>query len=365
VHPALDPCVVSASYDGTPFADTDPNFDVFALSNGVSGAAAVLWSVVPAFGGPADLSAELGHTFSITIQTSYVPRVIDGFGTSMTDTRSGPSAGKYTVTITGQPVEVSNQDDCTFPPAGPTCSLVPAKPSQAVFQGEISNYNYASYSGPSYPAGFVQSFYGMDMWTNIAETALPPSLIQSGDVNELVISLADHHFEHDGTTLVHGDFYLRIPETFLSTYWGINDPNTLATDGLAASIGAGGGTLTVTVEPGNTGVQVNITGLTFSRRSLMVKLGVVTPRAPTNVKGIRVSRTTGWVTFTRSRPRGQRVNGYKLSCRATNGKIVTAKSTRSPLVTRTLVSGQAYGCRVRGHSRAGYGPASKKFFIRR
>lgn len=201
---------------------------------------------------------------------------------------------------------------------------------------------------------------------NIAETALPPSLIQSGDVNELVISLADHHFEHDGTTLVKGEYYLRIPAAFLATYWGINDPTTLATTGLNASIGAGGGTLTVTVEPGNAAVDVYISGMTFSRRKLLVKLGVVTPRAPRNVRGIRLTSTTGRVTFTKSRPRGQRVNGYKLSCNATNGTTVTWKSgTRhSPFPVHALVPGQAYSCTLRAHSKAGYGPASKKFSIR-
>jgi hypothetical protein len=366
-HPSLDPCVVSASYDGTAFNDSDPNYDVFALSSGVSGAAEVLWSVVPAFGGPADLSAELGHTFSITIQTSFVPRVIDGFGTAMTYTRScggcAASGGKWLVTITGQPVEVSNQDDCTFPPAGPTCSTVPAKPSQAIFQGEISNYNYASYSGPSYPAGFVKSFYGMDMWTNIAETALPPSLIQSGDQNELAISLADHHFEHDGTTLVHGDFYLRIPATFLATYWGINDPSTLATDGLNASVGAGGGTLSVTVEPGNTGVRVKITGMTFSRRKLMIKLGHVTPRAPTHVKARRLGSSSAKVTFHAAKPRGQKVKGYQLSCRPSRGgPAVTARSTRSPLTISKLAAGP-YSCTLRARSKAGYGTVSRRFSI--
>ena len=115
---------------------------------------------------------------------------------------------------------------------------------------------------------------------------------------------------------MHGDFYLRIPAAFLSTYWGINDPSTLSTDGLNASIGAGGGTLAVTVEPGNAAVDVQISGMTFSRRHLKIKLGVVTPRAPKNVKARRVSGTTGKVTFTKSRPRGQKVIGYKLSCKA-------------------------------------------------
>ncbi len=363
-NPGLDPCIVSATFNGSPLPASDPNYDVWAIPDTVAGASEVLWSVQPTFGGPGDLSAALGKDFSITISTSVVPRVIDGFGASMSYTRSGPSAGKYTVTITGQPVEVTDQDGCTFPPGGPTCSSVAPGPSQAILQGEIDDYNYTNYSDPSYPAGFVQSFDGMDMWTNIAETGLPPNIIQSGGQNELQIDLADHHFEQDGTTVVHGDFYLRIPETFLATYWGINDPNTLATDGLNASVGAGGGTLAVTVEPANAGVQVKITGLTFSRRKLLVKLGRVTPRAPTHVKARRTTGTTARLTFGVARPRGQKVIGYSAHCRALN-KLhrLRVVGKRSPATIEDLAPGVAYACTLQGRSRAGYGAASKQFSI--
>ncbi len=99
---------------------------------------------------------------------------------------------------------------------------------------------------------------------------------------------------------------------------GSTIPTRSHSDGLNASVGAGGGTLSVTVEPGNTGVQVKITGLTFSRRKLKIKLGHVTPRAPTHVKASRVSGTTARVTFGAARPRGQKVKGYSASCRAPN-----------------------------------------------
>ncbi len=310
-HPALKTCIVSASYDGTAFTGTDPNFDVFAIPTTVSGAKTVLWNVEPV-PPTQDLSAELGHTFSLTIKTNIKPREMDGFGAAMTYDRSGPTSGEYTVTLTGQPVSVTTQDGCSFPPGGPTCTSVAPGPSSAIFQGEISDYNFRSYSGPSYPAGFVDSFDGMEMWTNIAETGLPPNLMVVDGQNELELDLADHHFLNDGTTLVHGDFYLRIPAAFLATYWGINDPATLATDGLNASIGAGGGTLSVTVEPGNTGVQVKIGHMTFSRRKLKIKLGHVTPHAPTHVKASTAQQHVGEGDVPRgeaARPEGQGLSG--------------------------------------------------------
>ncbi len=360
--PGAGTCVVSATYDGSPLSYSSPAYAVWATFYPVPGAGAdtVQWSIQPK--SASDLSAALGHTFSITIRTNVVPRAIDGFGTSMSYTRSGPSSGKYTVTITGQPVEVQTQNGCTYPPGGPTCSSVSPGPSQAILQGEIDDYNYTNYSDPSYPPGLVDSFNGMDMWTNIAETGLPPTINQSSGQNELQIELADHHFEHDATTVVHGDFSLRIPAAFLATMWGINDLSTLATDGLNASIGAGGGTLTVTVEPGNTGVQVQISGLTFSRRKLKIALGHVTPRAPIHVKATRTSGTTARLTFGAARPRGQKVTGYAASCGAHTKVTVVGK--HSPAIVKGLTRGVAYTCTLRGRSRAGKGAASKRFAIR-
>lgn len=363
-HPALKTCVVSVTLDGSPIDASDSDLDVFAITAAVSGAKKVLWAVQPSASGPDDLSAQLGHTFVVTIKTNVVPRVLDGFGTAESYARSGPDgSGEYTVTITGEPVDVTDQDSCSFPPGGPTCTKVSGKPSTAIFQGEIDDTNYTSYrDGHAYPDGFVDSFYGMDMWTNIAETGLPPNLIQSADGNELELDLADHHFEHDGTTLVKGEYYLRIPASFLKVFWGIDDPSTLSTGGLAASIGSGGGTLTVTVEPGNTGVQVKIDNLTFSRRQLKIKLGHVTPRAPTHVKAARHG-SSAKVTFTASKPRGQKVRGYAASCKPSGGgTAVTAKSRRSPLALTGLAA-MPYSCRLHARSRAGYGPWSRRFAL--
>jgi len=361
--PGSNPCIVSATFDGSALTSSDATYAVWAIANSADGTSQqVLWSIQPKIA--SDLSAALGHTFSITIKTSVVPRVIDGFGGSMSYTRSGPSSGKYQVTITGQPVEVTDNNDCSYPSGGPTCPSV-APGSNAILQGEIDDYNYANYSDPNYPAGLVDSFNGMDMWTNITETGLPPTISTVSGQNELQIDLADHHFLHDGVTVVHGDFYLRIPETFLSTLWGINDPATLATDGLNASIGAGGGTLVVTVEPGNAGVQVRITGLTFSRRKLKIKLGVVTPRAPTHIGVIRLSSSSARVKFKAAKPRGQKVTGYQVSCRPSVGDptpAATAKSKRSPVTVKKLAA-EAYRCTVRARSKAGYGPRSRVFTI--
>lgn len=362
-NPGAKTCIVSATYDGSALSYSSPDYAVWASFYPIpkDTSDTVQWSVQPKTA--SDLSAALGHTFSITIKTNVIPRAIDAFGDSLTYTRSGPTAGEYHVTITGQPVSITDQTGCTFPPGGPTCTPVASGPSSVVLQGEIGDYNAKIYADPGYPAGLVDSFYGMDMYTNITETGLPPTIDQSNGQNELQIQLADHHFLQDGTTVVHGNFYLRLPATFLSTMWGINDLSTLATDGLNASIGAGGGTLSVTVEPGNTGVQVQISNLTFSRRKLRITLGHVTPRAPTHVAAKRIGGSSAKVTFHAAKPRGQKVTGYQVRCTpGYHAGIVTAKSKHSPL-TITGLGAQAYNCTLRARSKAGYGRRSRGFSI--
>jgi len=170
-HPGLDPCVVSASLDGAPLTPGDPNYDVSAIPDTANGAHQVQWSIQPV--PPAtDLSAALGHTFSITIDTTVVPRAIYGFGGSMVYTRAALGGGNYQVTITGQPVSVTDQGGCIYPPGGPSCSSAAPGPSTVVLDGAIDDYNYNNYS--SYPPSAIDSFYGMDMYTNIAATGQPP-----------------------------------------------------------------------------------------------------------------------------------------------------------------------------------------------
>jgi hypothetical protein len=360
-HPTLDPCVVSASLDGATITPSDPNYDVWAIPSSAGGANTVQWSIQPV--SAMDLSAALGHTFSITIDTTVTPRAIYGFGGSMVYTRTPMGGSEYQVTVTGQPVSVTDQDGCTFPAGGPTCSPVAPGPSSVVFEGAIDNYRYHTYLG--YPLSVIDSFYGMDMYTNIAETGQPPTIIPPSTPNgpaELEIQMADHHFLSDGVTVVQGNFWMRIPAAFLAAFYGINDPSTLATDGLAASIGAG--TVSVTVEPGGAAADVNITGVTFSPRKLMIRLGIVTPRRPTDIRTHRLSSTRARVSFRRSRPRGQRVTSYALSCRAIGGRQkLTIDGGRSPLVLHGLTARKAYRCTLRGHSRAGYGPRSRRFRI--
>lgn len=365
VHPTLNTCVVSASLDGTPIDANDPNYDVFALRLNTGGAKTVQWTIQPT--GPGDLSAEVGQTFSLTIDTNVVPREMDGFGAGVTYTRTNLGSGKWEVVITGQPVSVTDQNGCTFPSTGPVCTPVAPGPSKVYFQGEIDDYNYTAYTtDPSLPGGFVDSFWGMDMYTNVAETSLPPSLIEVNGVPELQIELTDHHYEHDGTTLVRGNFYLRMPAQFLNAYWGIDDPSTLASTGLAASVGAGGGTLSVTVEPGNTGVQVQISNLTFSRRNLKIRLGLVTPHAPTNVHATRLTGTTARATFVNAKPRGQRVTGYGAFCHtATKSYRFKTIGRHSPVTIEGLTPHVAYTCTLRARSRAGWGNRSKAFSIHR
>lgn len=349
-HPGLDPCVVSASVDGSPIAADDPTYDVSAVPISASGAKSVQWSVQGA-GGP----LPLGHTYSLSIDTTVVPRVIDGAGAAMQDTRTELAGNRYEVTITGQPVEVTDQEGCVFPAGGPSCSEVAPGPSTPTFSGEIDDFNSTVYtSDPLLPSNAVDSFYGMDMYTNITETGLPPTVINKPSGLELQIQLADHHFQEDGTTLVQGNFFVHIPAAFLNAIFGINDPSSIQTDSLDASIGAG--TLTV-VDHANGDVDVTVTGATFSPRTLDIQAGVITPARPGKLKVRRLAKTAR-IAFAAAQPRGQIVTGYSGNCYARNGDIRLAfNGHRSPLTVRHLRPGLRYRCYVAGHSKAGPGDA--------
>lgn len=356
-NPDLDTCVVSASIDGNPITADNPDFDVWATPAPVGSFKSVQFAVAhtPNEG---DLSPEIGDTFDLKIRTNVVPREINTHGESMTYTRTSLGGGMYEVEISGNPVSVTPPDGCWNTTAGSPCTEVAPWPSSVILEGEIIDDDY---SEAGLPPGFVDSLYGMDVYTNITSVNLPPWFLVIDRKWEIQVELADHHFLHDGMTLVHGTFSIRLPATFLKTYWGIDRPATLAPDGLRASVGAGPVTIAIGVEPGGTGAQVKVSGLTFSRRKLRIRLAHVTPSAPTHINVTRLSATTARVAFRGAQPRGQRVRGYTAFCFGAGRLKVVGR--QSPLTIEGLTPRNDDECTLRARSLAGYGRPSYRFDI--
>jgi hypothetical protein len=341
---ASPPCIVSASLNGSPISDTDPNYYVELspfMSNGSSNF--TVWverQTTPDLG-----AGDLSDNWSVVVNTgAMVPRVAAGYGANMTYTRTPEAGGTYQMTIAGNPVTINNNTGCDFSSSIPTCPFKATSDYAAYFQVQVGDYNLPSL----YTAAQIPTFYGMNMWTNIDETGLPPEIQSSPNGNELVLQLADQHEYPDGTTFV-GFLHLLIPDSFLESVYGVNDPSTISTSGLSASIGSG--TVTVTQQPD--ALQVDITGITFTHRTLIVRAGVITPAAPRGVHVRRTGTHTGRITFSPAHPRGAKVTGYEVTCKATHSKV-TVRGRRSPIKIKGLHA-VPYRCAVAGTSKPGLG----------
>jgi Fibronectin type III domain len=349
------PCIESVTRDGTAILASDPTWDVSIYgSRGSDGAYLAQWNVakLPAVGSYVDMgTGEVSHTWSITVDMgTHVPRETDEYVDGATVTRLANNDGTYTVTITGNPVTMGVNAECDDSVTPAHC---PFEAGQDVtnFAGEISDFQQWGDSSQ------WNDFYGMDESTNVEVTYVPPEI--SGDPAQIVEPLANSHELATGAVF-EGFYHITIPNTFLEDM-GVDDPTTLGTDGLAATIGSG----TATITPGSTSTQVDVTGITFSPRKLTIKRGKVRPTRPTSVHASRSSSTHGRVTFHHARPRGSRIVRYEARCFASHLATRTATGKTAPLHVVKLAAHRAYSCEVRAKAKAGYGPWSERVTLRR
>jgi hypothetical protein len=341
------PCVVSASRNGVAITQNDPTYAVSASGSLQSnGEFLTQWGIADAqiHGIYATLApGDVGVPFSVTIDVgAHPPRVVDEYagGVSVTDTFDG-GAGTWDVTVSGTAVEQGVNADCnavTFTcPTNETNTIV-------AFQGEIGDWQ--QWSDPAQ----WNDFNGLDQWTNVELTEIPPQITG----NPLTISeeLGNSH-ELNGQVF-EGFWYAVLPNAVLVDM-GINDPSTLTSAGISASVGTG----TVTVTPGPTSTEIAITGITFSPRMVRIKRGTITPNAPTGLRTRRASATVAYLTFRAARPRGSHVRSYEGRCRAAHRTTHYGTSSRSPVKVTSLVRGVSYVCQVRAKAAVGYGPWSR------
>jgi len=341
------PCVVSASRNGVAITESDPTYVVSAAGSLQSdGEFLTQWGIGDAqIGGAYETLApgDVGVPFSITVDVgAHPPRVVDEYagGVSVTDAYDS-AAGTWDVTVSGTAVEQGVNADCdatTFTcPNNETNTIV-------AFQGEIGDWQQWPDSAQ------WNDFDGLDQWTNVEETEIPPQITG----NPLTISeqLGNSH-ELNGQVF-EGFWYSMLPNAFLVDM-GINDPSTLTSAGISASVGTG----TVTVTPGPTSTEIAITGITFSPRTVHIKRGTITPNAPTGLGARRASAGVAYLTFRAARPRGSYVRSYEGRCRAAHHATRYGKSSRSSVKVTSLARGISYVCQVRAKASVGYGPWSR------
>ena len=346
------PCVVSATRNGGPVSDP---WDITVTPITGTGSGEFLWNAErPADADNYELgSANIDDVWEITFETGgFLPRVVFTHGRNVTVARSGTQ-----VTVTASPTAVSGEcDQGTWPWTCPTTAS-DALDRDAYLGGHITDY------GVWDNAAQRNAFNGMDFNTNIAATSLPPEIENdpSTGAERLLIRLANSHFRSDGTTVFTGFAHLRIPNQFLKKVYGIDDPGSLTGSGLATSIGgSGGGTAVVSQDPGGGAMLVDITGMTFSARKVLIKRGKVTPVKPKNVRAKRRG-STAKLRFDPVSSRGSKIKRYEARCGTGSG--VTGKSKKSPVKVKGVPSGKTK-CQVRAVSKAGPGRWSKKTKLR-
>ncbi len=337
------PCVVSAARNGVAITKSDPTYAVSAAGSLQSdGEFLTQWGISDAqIHGTYETLApgDAGVPFSITIDVGkHRPRVVDEYagGVSVTDTFSR-RAGTWDVTVSGTAVEQGVNADCDATtwtcPHNETSTIV-------AFQGEIGDWQQWA------DAGQRNDFDGLDQWTNVELTEIPPQITG----NPLTISeqLGNSH-ELNGQVF-EGFWYAVLPNAVLVDM-GINDPSTLTFAGISASVGTG----TVTVTPGAASTEIAITGITFSPRTVHIKRGTITPKAPTGLSTRRASATVAYITFRAARPRGSYVRSYQARCLARHHATRYGTRSRSAVKVTRLARGVSYVCQVRAKAAVGYG----------
>jgi hypothetical protein len=363
------PCIISAAVNGTPVAKDDDTWDIYAFYGGPSGGSKSFEWWVERIASPGSRrnlgAAATDDHWVITIDTGHiVPRVATMTGDAMVIDRQPQGDGTYHVTVEGTPIPITagaqdgTNDDCDQSAWPWTCKETAVRDVDAVFGGWITDY------GSWDDVDQRESFYGMNYATNIEATDIPPQVFgdPSAGTAQLVIGLANPHFQHDGDVF-HGFLHMRIPNAFLKAVYDVDDPASMSGTSLTTSYSGaapGSGTTTVSQEASGNAMLVDASGLTFSSKRLHIKPGVVTPTRATNLKAHRVTSHRGRIAFTRAKARGSHIRGYQARCVSLNkNSVVKDSGPSTPLVVHGLRAHTAYDCRVRAKSKAGFGKWSK------
>jgi hypothetical protein len=358
------PCIASATRDGAAVTPSDPSWGVGGTTSRMSGSRYVTFHVTSKTDPePFQLGPDaLDDRWVITVDTgTLVPRVVTGRGKDVTTRRKANGDGTYRLTVRATPVVVV--EDCNTSAWPWTCDETARKEWVGYLDGQVTDY------GAWTDAAQRNAMYGMDYWTNISVTSVPPEIVPDPTSGEemLLIRMAAPHFRTDGKMLFRGSSELRIPNAFLKETYGIPNPATMTGVSLAPAVSGGVGTVRVTQAASGDAMLVDVDDVTFSTRVLRVRRGTIVPTRPTNARAVRVAQGRGRVAFTESRPRGAKVTGYRARCVAVRGAHVVTATRRepaSPVVVRGLRSGRAYDCKVRATSRAGAGPWSQTVRMR-
>jgi hypothetical protein len=372
------PCIQSVTRNGTAITAADSQWDISGVwFTSSEGATQLLWDIGKSGAFVHDPSTgenyvtmgagEEGNTWSLNFDlgSDILPRVTNTYGDDVTTHRVDHGDGTYNITVTGNVIKQSANAECdtsVFPAVCP----VQAGADVTEFAGEVDDF------GQWTDAAQRADFYGLDSWTNVEVTYIPPTI--SGDPLQIVVPL-QNSYKYSNGDVFNGFYHVVIPNHFLQDM-GIDDPSTISPAGVDATVGAG----SVNVNPGPDAVQVDATNITFPAapvppgsarahavakkhtvlQKVKLKRGTITPTRPSHVTAKRAGANAAKVAFHRAKPRGSKIKGYQARCVAHHAAPRKATAKHSAIKVKHLSRGVAYKCQVRAKAKAGYGHWSHK-----
>ena len=338
------PCLVSVKRNGVSLTSSDPNFAV--QSTGLLSV-----SGFPYFG---FLVAEVGgvplsttDTWEFNFDTGTTdPNNTSAFAGVPDVDRVHDGDGTYHVRYTAKPILYTyGCDTASSSWPWPCTSVATDEDVKLSVEVQDRTDDFANFHSAQSPQGVNGIFL---------ETATDGSRF-------LLSEMVNSHFRAapSSTVVYEGEAWFRIPYAMLRDSFGVPDPSTMEATSLSGTVNGSttAATFVVSHDPDGGGMFVNITDLTFSKKVIRVKRGIIVPKRPTDLRATRTATYTGRVGYDLADARGAKPTGYIVRCVSGGGHVRTNdKSTpTSPIYVGGLRKGVAYTCKVRAKSKAGPG----------
>ena len=388
------PCIASVTGVTTPGGPSrivergDSDYEVLAFAFSAGGSRRLSFGVSKVGGG--ELGPEsLDDRWSIAFDLgdALVPRITDGTAEGVQVTRTEYAPGRYRVEIVGSPTKTTT--GCDPNPPYPCPEVAPTDPAEGQetigsFQGTVHDYGEWSVVAQR------EAMYGLDYWSNIDFGSIPPQLAEyQRGLFSIELLLANPHRFVSGEAF-RGHVELRLPNAYLRELLGIPAPAALDPSSFSADLsGRGRDSISITQEPGNDAMRIDVRGVTFPLvtttrparpgsfarsgsaahtrgRLLTVEPDGLVSRV-TGLRARRVASTRARLTYRAARSQGARVTGYAALCtRPGDRERASVRGRRSTrMVVGGLEPGRAYTCRVRATSKRGPGQWSVKAKVAR
>jgi len=345
------PCFVSITKNGTVSLEENPFLDTGVEVIGgqtfvIEGARYWNFSIQDQHG---DFALNTSDAYEVVLDIGNGnPGETFSRGQNVVIERDVSVAGHHTVTFTMNPVPVSYTfSGCN---GNGTCPTRPDVEATGYLEGSVDNLRYIT--DPADEAA-------MQGWDLVASTdwiSQPPTL--NYDTHTFIVDAANSHCGNlapDPCVPFVGLVSMTFPFAMLSHLYDVDDPGSLTASAFSVSGAGSAATTSVTVDPSGHVVRVDMTGMTFSKRTLKVT-GDMRPGGVRNLRAVRVSSTVGKLKFDPAKSHGSKVRRYDATCKSASGLVATGTADDSPLKVTGLAPGVKYECRMRAKSRFGYGP---------